>query len=587
MRKSILRQIPKMFKTDSKNSLAERLLLGFLLAFVILIITGSSTVSYGQTTLSVQAKNVNDDSDAVSIDFGQLTPDTKLGTPGQYIEIDYESDQSLWFIDIYTDNTNWSGGGYQRGGLVTADGKQRAPLMWRIYDKPQTGGVVFSTTTDWAWLKDRGDVDDPNTTEYDESWIGAFSGGYANICYGGPSYTNLADFPTKGRTASSPIYVYMGGLFESVGAGEYSTIISFDLYHLAPEDKPVISHEPIEEIGIIGNKIVFIAKITDDKSVENATIHYKIDKSGKWQSKAMALQGSPAEKTAIYILPSQVVSQPCQIYYWLEAHDGEGNIGYWKDESWPQIIEVTQSITGIVGSKGGKIILLDGNFDDGEVIVDIPEGALSGNTKITIKQITDLSRIPGYSGTGDWQPVAIYNFTQEGVRFKKPVTMTLLYFDLDNDGRPEDWKGKEMEFNESQLACYWWDGITWRPVGGKVDSDRNITTIKVSHFSYYGLFKTRPMGISEYRPKERIITPAYADGENDVAYFSGLSGQTATIRIYDITGKKIRTIDGEPYEWDGKDGDGNIVESGVYIYQFKANVDGKKRLVSGTIAVAK
>ena len=579
-----------MFEPISQNMLAKRLLLRFLLVATILITLGSSTVAYSQATLSVQAKNVGDDSDAASIDFGQVTPGTKLVAPGQYIEIDYESDQSLWFIDVYTDNTNWSGGGYQRGGLITGDGKQRAPLLWRVYDDVQAGGVPFNTTDDWGWLKDKGDVDDPNTSQYDESWIGAFSGGYANICYGGPSYTNLSPYPNAPpdvRPGSSPIYVYLGGLFESVGAGEYSTIISFDLYHLAPEDKPVISHKPIEKIGIIGDKIIFIAKITDDKSVESATIHYKIDKSGKWQSKAMALQGSPAEKTGTYILPSQAVSQPCQIYYWLEARDSEGNIGSWRDEAWPQIIEVTQSTTGAVDSKGGNIILPDGNFDDGEVTVNIPEAALSGSTKITIKQITDLNKMPGYSGTGDWQPVAIFNFIPEGTKFKKPITMTLLYFDLDNDGRPEDWTGKEMEFNESQLACYWWDGINWRPVGGKIDGDRNITTIKVSHFSYYGLFKARPMGISEYRPEERIITPAFVDGKNDVAYFSGLSGQITTIRIYDITGKKIRTIEGEPYEWDGKDEDGNIVESGVYIYQFKAEVNGKKKLVSGTIAVAK
>ncbi|MCJ7646147.1 gliding motility-associated C-terminal domain-containing protein, partial [bacterium] len=393
--------------------------------------------------------------------------------------------------------------------------------------------------------------------------------------------------PPDVRQASSPICVYLGGLFGSAGAGEYSTIISFDLYHLAPQEVPVISHTPIQRIGIMGNKTVFEAKITDDKSVESATIHYKIGKSGKWQSAGMSLQGSPVEKIATYVLPPQAVTGPCEISYWLEARDGEDNIGRWKDGYSPQIIEVTQSIAEIVGPEGGTAILPDGNPEDGEVMVDIPEGALSKETKITIEQITDLSRVPGYSEGWDWEPVAIYNFTEEGTRFKKPVTMNLLYFDLDNNGKPEDWKGKEMEFNESQLACYWWDGITWRPVGGKVDSDSNIATIKVNHFSYYGLFKARPMGISEYRPEERIITPAYVDGKNDVAYFSGLSGQNTTIRIYDITGKKIRTIDGEPYEWDGRDEDGNIVESGIYIYQFKADVDGKKRLVSGTIAVAK
>ena len=195
MRKSILRQRAKMLETISKNMLAKRSLLSFLLAFVILIIAGSSTVSYGQATLSVQAKNVSDNNPADEIDFGQLTPDTKLTAPGQYIEIDYESDQSLWFINIYTDNTDWSGEGDQRGGLITADGKQRAPLLWQIYDESQTGGVVFSTTTDWAWLKDKGDLDIPSTPD-DESWAGAFSDDYVNICYGGPSDTNLSPHQT-------------------------------------------------------------------------------------------------------------------------------------------------------------------------------------------------------------------------------------------------------------------------------------------------------------------------------------------------------------------------------------------------------
>jgi hypothetical protein len=591
MRKSISRQMTRMFEAASKHMLAKRLVLGFLLIPVILIMVGSSTVSYGQATLSVKAKNISDNSDTASIDFGQLTPDTKLSAPGQYIEVNYESHESLWFIDIYTNNTNWNvKDGYQRGGLVTADGKQRVPLMWRIYDDVQPEGVAFSTTTEWAWLKDKGDLDDPNIAEYDESWAGSFN--YVNICYGGPSDTNLSPYPNTNppsgvRLASSPIYVYLGGLFGSAGAGEYSTVISFDLYHIAPEERPVISHIPIERIGIIGNKIVFNARITDNKSVDSATIHYKIGKSSNWQSGAMDLQGTPTDKMATYVLLPQAVSGPCDIFYWIEARDGEDNTGYWRDESSPQKTEVTQSVTEMVWFKGGSVVVPDGNPDDGEVMVDIPEGALSKDTKITIEQITDLSRIPGYSELGDWKPVAVYNFTEEGIRFKKPVTMNLLYFDLDGDGYPEDWNGEKREFNESQLACYWWDGITWRPVGGKVDRDKNIATVKVSHFSYYGLFKARPMGISEYRPKERIITPACADGKNDVAYFSGLTGQVATVRIYDITGRKIRTIEREPYEWDGTDEDGNIVESGVYIYQFKADINGSKRLVSGTIAVAK
>ena len=579
-----------MLERVFKNSLAKRLLLSFLLVAIVVIMIGILTVSYGQATLTVQAKRISNNVNVSSITFGSLQGGTKNKLAPHYVEVEVDGDYGVWELEIYTDNfstqpdTNiW---GYQYGGMKGSTAGNRTGMVWQAYRATTSVSDPPVALTGWTYLKDKKDVDDP-VAPGDQSWTSAHADGYTNIAYGGPGYLNVVEPGTTGvEDTDNKFVVYLGGLFGSAGAGEYSTIISFDLYHIALEDKPVISHEPIEGIGIIGNEIVFNAKITDDKSVKSATLHYKIGKD-EWQSAPMALQGTPTEKIATYILPSQVVSQPCQIHYWLEASDGEGNIGSWKDKSWPQIIEVTQSITKTVGSKGGKVILPDGNSGDGEVMVDIPEGALSKDTKIIIEQITDLSKIPGYSEADDWQPVAIYNFTEEGIKFKKAVTMNLLYFDLDNNGKPEDWKGKEMEFNESQLACYWWDGITWRPVGGKVDSDRNITTIKVSHFSYYGLFKARPMGISEYRPKERIITPAYVDGKNDVAYFSGLSGQTTTIRIYDITGKKIRTIDGEPYEWDGKDEDGNIVESGVYIYQFKANVNGKKRSVNGTIAVAK
>jgi len=579
-----------MFGVLSKSNVNKSLVLGSLLVTSIVILLGSSDLCYAQGSLSVQAKNVSDDNPSPKIDFGQVPSGTELGTPGQYVELGYASNESLWFIDIYTNNSNWTGGGYQRGGLVTSDGKQRVPLMWRVYDNIQAGGVAFSTTTDWAWLKDKGDLDDPNTSQYDESWAGA--GSYVNICYGGVGYTNLSPYPNTNpppdvRSASSPIYVYLGGLFGSGGNGEYSTIISFDLYHTVLEERPAISHTPIERIGIIGDKIVFNADITDDKLVKNATIHYRIGKGGNWQSRGMALKGSAREKRATYVLPPEAVSRPCQIQYYLEAIDGEGNIGKWKDESAPQIIEVAQSITESVGIGGGKVVLPDGNPYDGEVMADIPEGALTKGTKITIEQITDLNRIPGYEEGGDWEPVAVYNFAQEGTRFKKVATMNILYFDLDDNGRPEDWRGEEIEFTEKELACYWWDGFNWRQAGGDADREGNSFSVKATHFSYYGLFKVRPAGISDFRPRERIITPSRVDGKNDVAYFSGLSGQTTTIRIYDVTGKEIRKIEREPYEWDGTDEDGNIVESGVYIYQFKANVDGKRRLVSGSIVVAK
>ena len=548
------------------------ILFGFLIAGI------NSAQPVAGATLNVRAKDVIGDQEAYKVTFGTIPAKQDFAPANQYIEIEYSGDTALWAIDIYTDNKT-AETGYQRGGLLSkSTTTARIPLLWSVYD---VQGEVQCSTITWHWIKDKGDENIPpepgQEDKYDESWDSSQAEGYAQVIYGQDDWSNLPAVPTEVINAKSPIIVYLSADLRAAAAGDYSTTICFDLYHLAPP--PIISHTPIKKIGIIGNKIVFNAIISN---ATNSTLDYSIEGS------TGSVEGVPVGNTDTYTytLSGQKVTKPGKIYYRIEAKNPEKTV-WWPGESEWQTIDVNQTTIATVGPKGGKVILPDENPDDGEVMVDISEGALSKNTKITIEQITDLSRIPGYSEGGDWKPVAVYNFIQEGTRFKKLVTMNLLYFDLDSNGKPEDWKGEEKDFEENQVACYWWDGFNWRPAGGKIDRERNVATLNVSHFSYYGLFKVRPMGFSEYRPKERIITPACADGKNDVAYFSGLTGQVATVRIYDITGKKIRTIDEEPYEWDGTDDDGNIVESGVYIYQFKADVEGKKRMVSGTIAVAK
>ena len=136
--------------------------------------------------------------------------------------------------------------------------------------------------------------------------------------------------------------------------------------------------------------------------------------------------------------------------------------------------------------------------------------------------------------------------------------------------------------NEKDLKIAWYDGYDWRVIGGEVNQEEKTISTKITHFGYYGLFAVK-MSASLYRPKERILTPAWKDGRNDKATFDGINDISTTIKIYDITGRKIRQINELPYEWDGKNEDGDIVESGVYIYQFK--VEGK--IISGTIAIAK
>ena len=187
------------------------------------------------------------------------------------------------------------------------------------------------------------------------------------------------------------------------------------------------------------------------------------------------------------------------------------------------------------------------------------------------------------------KPVAVYDFDAEGVEFKKPVTLTMLYIDVDGEGNRGDGKVDDVDnsIDATMLKLFYWDGFSWRYVGGTVNTESHTVTAMVSHFSKYALFAARGSESKDFRPFERIITPN-GDGINDYADFNGLD---SNVKIFDIRGKKIRTLNPEtisiePYieiRWDGRDDNGDIVESGVYIYQYKYN----GKLTSGVIAVAK
>jgi hypothetical protein len=90
----------------------------------------------------------------------------------------------------------------------------------------------------------------------------------------------------------------------------------------------------------------------------------------------------------------------------------------------------------------------------------------------------------------------------------------------------------------------------------------------------------------------RIITPN-GDGKNDVAFFNfgsadNLVGLPISGEIFDITGAKVSTFsvwsgDTTKMMWNGKDGSGNTLPSGIYIYQI--TLGGSK--LTGTVVIAR
>ncbi|MBA7514254.1 hypothetical protein ES705_06279 [subsurface metagenome] len=227
-----------------------------------------------------------------------------------------------------------------------------------------------------------------------------------------------------------------------------------------------------------------------------------------------------------------------------------------------------------IGPPGGSLYLEDGTG------VTIPEGALTKWVSVSIKRIKDIQNLPlGNRAAMPVEPISAYEFGASdldgkkvnSLMFNKASTVILAYGDGDG-------------ILEERLRIFWRDLLDWRLSGGEVDKKNKIVTAKnVMHLSKFALFPIR-FGLSAdaYRPVRKIITPAYKDGINDEIEFENLDGKQFTIRIYDITGKRIKILRNNPV-WDGTDDDGDIVESGVYIYQLKV----EDKVISGVIAVAK
>ncbi|MFH1369457.1 MAG: hypothetical protein ABII64_10075 [Elusimicrobiota bacterium] len=221
-----------------------------------------------------------------------------------------------------------------------------------------------------------------------------------------------------------------------------------------------------------------------------------------------------------------------------------------------------------------------GEIEDPDVMyMNIPPGALSKKTKIKITELA-YDDIPKKTGLDAADAVLAFKFEPEGTIFKKPVKLKLYYSDFDNDGIV-DKIGVKVE----DLKVFYWNGYRWELIGGKVDVAAKTVEVELYHFSVYGVFPAAQSAPSSYIPQQKIITPANMDGKNDFISFPGLQG-SYSIDIFDITGMRVITL-GNKNIWYGLDEDGNLVESGAYIYKYDVDINGIKKTMTGVVVVAK
>jgi hypothetical protein len=267
--------------------------------------------------------------------------------------------------------------------------------------------------------------------------------------------------------------------------------------------------------------------------------------------------------------------------YYIEVQLDNGRTEFSGTPDFPLFTAFSSEFQALVPESGAIVLLPDGDVTDGNTSITFPAGALSQSITLTIQSLDPAHPFLVPSGNGLAQPGAplvVYDIDADIRRFAKPVTLTVLYNDV--DPTPGTVDGTAVQ--ETDLRLFWWDGSVWRLLGGVVDPNLNTVTAQTTHFSLFARFPVGRLSAHSFRPLEKIITPN-GDGTNDIAFFAGLSGDFE-IRIYDVAGREVRTIR-DVAQWDGLDDDGKTVENGSYVYQYRPQLSNE--WVSGVIGVAR
>lgn len=223
--------------------------------------------------------------------------------------------------------------------------------------------------------------------------------------------------------------------------------------------------------------------------------------------------------------------------------------------------------TDRISSSGGKIYIEDfDNNPDNDARIEIEEGTFREPVTVVLEKYPGGTyEITGTKGNG----VSLIEND-----FRKAVIIRLKY---DKD------EISERGWKEDELAILFFDGTNWICLGGKVDKTNSIITAKVRHFSTYKIGKI---------PDKQtvLINPDYFspnnDGIRDVLYFYFTTQETvenAVIKIYDVNGKFMRVVKSDGSNtifWDGKNDDGYLCETGIYICVIEAGNEKVTKSVS-------
>jgi hypothetical protein len=145
------------------------------------------------------------------------------------------------------------------------------------------------------------------------------------------------------------------------------------------------------------------------------------------------------------------------------------------------------------------------------------------------------------------------------------------------------WYGVQIQQDASNVIRVYVDG---RLLTSFTDTERPYTSGRIAFYNEDAQVRLRQVAVNLTAPaaspaiavaaagvsgrsSQKLLSPARADGINDAAVFGA---GAAEVNVYDINGKAVfhgSQQGGAPIVWNGRDGSGRVVESGVYIAKIR------------------
>ena len=234
----------------------------------------------------------------------------------------------------------------------------------------------------------------------------------------------------------------------------------------------------------------------------------------------------------------------------------------------PQDFRFTfQTAEVLLAQEGGTI-----RNADGSAALYAPPRAFAQDQELTIVPLSpEAAQAPP-----ELTLVSAFQFGDEPLFLAKPSTLTLSFTDLPSGASAD------------RLAIYRRNAGTWTRIGGSLDASTNSVSTVIEQLGVFGLFEdpSAPTGTGGPRSLDcqpRVFSPG-GGGFKDVTDISfGLTkASPVTIHIYNRMGLLERLLRKNTamnsginvVTWNGRDNDGKLVPSGLYIVVLMA--DGQK-----------